>query len=363
MQSFITIILFIVLSGSMTLPAAEVHASSSGGSADTESSTEASTEADNGSTAYPSYRLVGFMEQQFTRDDQSDDPAAFQIYRARFGLAGSVTDRISLNVVAGAVEPPDRTPRLVNAVVDFDIHPMLQLRTGQFLVPFGLEGPEPIFFNPAIERSTAIRRMNTFSMFRDIGIQASGSHNRFSYAAALVNGSGANRPAWSEPSHLVGRIGYTVRDNLTLGGSVHYGDHHYEAVPEDRSTGEYDRIQFGTDLTWRINALLLRGEYIYRHDELPAPDGQSTYGWNQHGGYLLAGYDITDNWQGILRFEAHQPDTGGDFEDNGFSTLTAGVNYYLDRQTRLSVNYEIRDDRRPGFDPGNLLTVQMQLVL
>ncbi len=109
-------------------------------------------------------------------------------------MKGTITDRITVNLIGGYVEPPNNTPRLVNAFIDFDIHPLLQLRTGQFLLPFGIEGPQPIFLNPSIERSNAIRRLNTFSMFRDVGIQISGHYSIFDYAVALVNGKGANQP-------------------------------------------------------------------------------------------------------------------------------------------------------------------------
>lgn len=91
-----------------------------------------------------------------------------------------------------------------HAFVDLDIDPLLNIRTGQFLAPFGLEGQEVIAFNPAIERSIATRRLNTVNMFRDIGIQANGSRGLFNYSFALVNGTGANTTAKINPKDLLG---------------------------------------------------------------------------------------------------------------------------------------------------------------
>ncbi len=302
----------------------------------------------------PSYRVTGFMQQTFTYEQDSDAPAAFSIHRARVGVAGRVTDRISVNIVAGALEPLGRNPQLVNGFVDFDVHPMLRIRTGQFLVPFGLEGPEAIFMNPAIERSLTIRRMNMFRMFRDVGVQFSGSQEGFTYAIAIINGTGANVAERIDMKDLIGRFGYHAGEFLSLGFSFHVG-----RVPLPAT--EPDRYGLGADMTYRRDDVLLRGEYIARKEE------QTTGGdRNQHGGYLLAGYTLNGSWQPILRYEMHMPDTSHDFSDTGLSILTVGLNYYFQRQNRVSVNYEFRNDRRSGHAsvvPGNLLTVQMQVVL
>ncbi len=311
----------------------------------------ASYAAAQGDNSYPAYRVSGFMEQNFTYEEEADPATAFSIYRARVGVAGRLNDLISLNITAGALEPPNRNPQLVNGFVDFDIHPMFQLRTGQFLVPFGLEGPEPVFLNPAVERSTVIRRMNYFRMFRDIGIQASGSQNGFSYAIALINGTGANAAERIDPKDLLGRFGYQATDELALGVSFHIGTAPTLAT-------EPDRFQFGLDATWRSDPLIIRGEYILRKDERPGDSDR-----NQHGGYVLAGYHFTEELQGIMRLEMHRPDTDVDFSDSGLTILTAGLNYYLQGHTRISLNYEVRSDRRQNVDLGNLLTVQMQIVL
>ncbi len=304
-------------------------------------------------TSYPAYRVAGFMEQNVTLEQDSDNPVAFSIYRARVGLEGRLNERISLNIIAGALEPPNRNPQLVNGFVDFDIHPMLRLRTGQFLVPFGLEGPEPIFLNPAIERSLAVRRMNYFRMFRDVGIQASGSQDGFSYAIALVNGTGANVAERIDPKDLLGRFGYQASDEMALGLSFHIGKSPQPAT-------EPDRFQLGVDATWRSAPFLVRGEYIYRKDEQPGAGDR-----NQHGGYILTGYHFNDELQGIMRFEMHRPDSDLEFSDSALTILTAGLNYYFQGQTRVSLNYEVRSDRLPGAanDLGNLLTLQMQIVL
>lgn len=123
-------------------------------------------------------------------------------------MEGALSDKIRGNVIGGFVEPPQNTPKLVQAFMDYRVNQYLSVRAGQFLIPFGLEGPEVITLNPAIERSLAVRRLNTFSMFRDIGIQASGNISRINYAIAFVNGAGANQREQINPKDIVGRVGF-----------------------------------------------------------------------------------------------------------------------------------------------------------
>ncbi|MEX2602224.1 MAG: porin [Balneolaceae bacterium] len=312
---------------------------------------EAQSSTDGPSPSYPELKLAGFLQQHFVLDQTSGSPARFSIYRARLGVTGSITDRVRVNLIGGYVEPPDRTPRLVNAFIDFDIHPLLQVRTGQFLLPFGLEGPEVIVFNPAIERTTAIRRLNTFAMFRDIGVQVSGRHSGFSYAVAVVNGSGANQPEQFNPKDVLGRLGWSPVDNLAIGVSGHIGQ--YRPIPS--SDAHESRLRAGVDVSYQGDPLFFRGEYMVREDGLPG--GRSR---NMKGAYLLGGYRFSETVETVARYEFFDPGTSSD--DDSVTGFLMGVNLYVIGNTRLSVNYEIRDDRlNPDLD--NVLTLQMQVAL
>ncbi len=298
-----------------------------------------------------SLKFAGFLQQQFIADQTPDSPTRFSIHRARVGVTGSITDRIKINLIGGYAEPPNNTPRLVNAFIDFDIHHLLQLRTGQFLLPFGLEGPEPIFLNPAIERSTAIRQFNTFTMFRDVGLRVSGKNYVFNYAIAVVNGAGANQTTQIEPKDVMGRIGFAPVDNIEVGISGHLGRYQTDPFSDDNES----RKRAGIDVSFERNPVFVRGEYIVRKDDQPG--GGSL---KMNGGYLLGGYQFNEDLEAIARYEYYEPDTS--LEDNSLTAFNIGVNYYFIGNTRLSINYELRDDQ---FNPdlGNLLTVQMQVTL
>jgi len=301
--------------------------------------------------SFPSYNIRGFIQQQFIEDATPGTPARFTMHRARFGLSGNVTEQISIHVIGGLLEPPQNTPRLVHAYMDYRAHPLLTVRAGQFLVPFGLESSEVIPLNPAIERTLAVRRLNTFHMFSDVGLQARGNWTRFNYAIALINGAGANQPEQINPKDFAGRLGVQLIENMEAGISGHIGQ-----FQPDQTLDNYEsRYRMGLDLNFSGDPVFVRGEYIHRRDN--QPDGEEI---TMNGGYLLAGYNFTNRLEGIARYEFLKPNT--DLDNNKLQVFTIGANYYFVGRTRLSVNYEFRDDElNPDF--GNLLTVQMQVVL
>lgn len=299
----------------------------------------------------PSFKFGGFLQQQFVADQTEGVPEQFLIKRARVGATGTLTEHISVNLIGGFVEPPDRTPALVNAFIDFNIHPLFQVRTGQFLLPFGIESPEVIIFNPAIERTMAIRRLNPFRMFRDVGVQVGGSGSVINYKIAVVNGKGANQAEEFNPKDVLGRIGITPFEHFEIGGSLHFGKYQPVATSEDHE----DRFRAGVDASYHGDPVFFRGEYIIREDKLGNGNSLKTNGW-----YLLGSYKFSDQFQGIARYESFNPNT--DLDDNQLTAFTLGANYYFIGNTRVSVNYEIRDDKL-NPDLGNLLTVQMQVAL
>ena len=300
---------------------------------------------------YPSYSLFGFVQQQYVDDRTPNTPAGFSIHRARLGVTGSITDNLRVRILGGFVEPPQNNPQLLHAHMDYRINPLLTIRAGQFLLPFGIEGYEGIPLNPAIERSTAVRRLNTFRMFSDIGVQASGNLSRINYAVALVNGTGANQAEQMNLKDVIGRVGVELADNFEIGLSGHAGNYQPVQDPDN----DQARYRAGIDIEYSGDPVFFRGEFITRNDH--QSDSETI---TMNGGYILGGLAITDRLEGITRFEYFTPKT--EANDNRYVGYTVGANYYFAGRTRLSVNYEFRDDEmNPNL--GNMLTMQMQIVL
>ncbi|MFO8053990.1 MAG: porin [Bacteroidales bacterium] len=297
-------------------------------------------------SSYPDFQPAGFLQTHFSADDKADNPSGFSIHRARFGFTGNISKNIRLSLIAGAVEPPENTPALVNAFAGFTIHPLFNLRIGQFLVPFGLEGPEAIIKNPAIERAFSTRRMNRFRMFRDIGMMAYGKHSFVNYSVAVVNGNGANVTEKLDQKDVLGRLDFTLTEGLISGFSGHLG------TLKD-TTGRLSQQRWAAHVEYKNNPLHLRGEIIL-HDQEIVPES-----WKHSaGGYLLSNYKIADKWEAIGRYDYLKPHA----RENIYQGVTLGTNYLLSGLSRLSVNGTAytKDD---GNTIHYMLNVQMQLVL
>lgn len=299
----------------------------------------------------PDFRLTGFFQQHLSNGTHNGDPLAFSIRRIRVGVQGRVQDNVSFVLVAGGLEPPDRTPQLVNAFVNVNFSPALSVRAGQFFVPFGLEGQESITRNPAIDRSLVVRRLNTHRMFRDIGVQVSGRQGIVSYTAAVINGAGANVAERIDPKDFVGRISLRPQNNFEIGFSGQLGQY----LP-DAAADHIARNRYGLDLNYRLSRLQVRSEIIYRYDELPANREQ-----NWIGGYLLVNYKINDSLNLIGRFEYLEREMGTTLKT--MRSYLFGANYAVYGNVRLSANYELRQDYFVPDVKDHLVTLQLLFVI
>lgn len=301
----------------------------------------------DGENNYPKWSPTGYLQFHFDAHDNPDIPAAFSVHRARLGFKGDVSDNISVNMIMGAAESPDNSPALVDAFADFSINSSINLQAGQFFVPFGLEGSEPITSNPAIERSYPVRQINPFRMFRDIGIMGYGEYSFMSYSLAVMNGNGANIAENLNPKDVIGKVNFEIIEDLMAGLSGHVGT--YETNNLERRS----RQRYGIHAEYKRSSFFVRGEMMVREDEIsPDLDEESM------GGYMLAGYDINNEWEAIGRIEYYD----SDFDVIDYQGITLGANYFLNEHSNLSLN-GIAFSQGANEDTSFALYIQLQFVL
>lgn len=290
---------------------------------------------------YPDIETLGLVQQEFIEEHNNDATPNFLMKRARLGVSGEIREDVYVELIGGALEPPNNAPALVNAFADFRVHSLFKIRAGQFVVPFGHEGPQLIFQNPAIERSRAFRTTNTYNMVRDVGFNISGKSSLWGYEAAWLNGSGANLSDGLEATDFMGRLFLKPIENLKIGASGNYS--------ESRLPAKTETLRYGGDFSWEPGDFLLHGEYFHRTDE----NGSEEHSVNS--AFLLAGYTLAEDFQPIVRGEFSEGETIGQ-DDLDFYSVMPGFNWYYADPSRLAINYDIRE----GQD--NLLTLQMQYV-
>jgi hypothetical protein len=283
--------------------------------------------------------ITGFVQgwYEYLEIPGNGNENTFSIHRARVGVMDSIIKKDTTywfyyKVTLGAVEPPDSNTHLVDAYADFNLNPYCKIKFGQFQVPFGLEGPESIKDNPMIERALTIRLLNPFRMFRDIGLECNGSYKKIDYSVAIVT-------------------------NFSIGGSFHLGK------SGDGDPGRLVNLKrFGVDLTYSYKGLVLRSEGQYRYYNNAVSEYTDDGGW-----YLVAGYrfpvkiepskkDTTYIIEPLVRYQQYFPGISG--SDSWNDEVTVGLNYYLHKKIRFSLNYAYR--RFDLWGDGNVLVIQIQ---
>lgn len=229
--------------------------------------------------------VTGRVHSQFATTSVSGEPGSqFLIRRARLTAEIKVNDLIS-----GKIQPDygEGEVNLKDAYVRFGFSPSFRVTAGQFKRPFDLFELTSSTQTLIVERAGGIEGVNTcsglgglcsFSRFteqlqysdRDIGVKVDGTtaHGRFSYAASITNGQGANTADTNGTKSFTGRVGFTLRNGISFGAHV--------AV--------HDYVQPGT----------------IDNDYATAVGGDFELGKFDHGLHIRAGAVIGDNWKNLV---------------------------------------------------------------
>lgn len=294
-------------------------------------------------------KIIGFLQSQAIAEQSTGKiNTYFKVSRARIGLSGKINEQIAYNVILGAIESPDKNPHLVNAFVDLNYNQLFKVRFGQFMLPFGLEGAQSITANVTIERSSFVRQLNPFRMFRDNGMKVSGKYKSFDYAVAVVNGTGANTSDDNNTKDIIGRIGLSLVKNMQVGFSTHAGKYSLE-------TGKkLNRQRHALDFELDHKGLRLRSEIQSNRDELADGTNKVDRGW-----YFLSSKNFKQWLEPIIRYEQYFSKSNKTKYNSAIFTL--GFNYYLKDNSRISVNYEMINDVE-NTDTNHRITTQLQIV-
>jgi len=301
----------------------------------------------------------------------------FFVRRARLFFTGDITDKLGFKV---SIEPALDVSKfssstvsggnsiLRDAYVWADYIPYTRVTVGQFKVPYGIEGMESIADNPTVNRSFATNLIY-YPTLRDMGIMASGKFKTavsdmplgMTYAVAVVNGRGYNLADDNNTKDVSARI--TVNpfvQGLNIGGSWYTGRTHH-LIGTTSLDKKRNRWAAEADyLPSYVKGLRLRGEFLWDnkfYDKAYAwanfPNSSNltlttagtahSYGW-----YLLAAYRVDglpgvlgylNGFEPLVRYDMLDEQTG--VPDTTRTRTTIGLNYYVNKYTRLMANYEI----------------------
>ncbi len=283
----------------------------------------------------------------------------FFVRRARLYLSGNVLEKLGYKV---SFETASSTI-LRDAYVYLDYIPYARVTVGQFKVPFGYEGPLALAELPVANRSLATNLVHAPTL-RGRGVMLSGKYDygtaddpmAASYQLAVVNGNGFNKSDDNNSKDVALRARFNpFLSCLTVGGSWYTG--------RTRQSGGVDKDwdRWGAELEWKpkhIKGMRVLGEFVWSrryYDTYTARDINSTtglpafgrhahgYGWYALAAYRLNGFEggwsFLNGLEPAARYDMLDEDTA--VADNERTRTTLGLNYYLAKDTRLMLNYEL----------------------
>jgi hypothetical protein len=338
------------------------------------------------------FHLIQRGAQINTDDSQA---STFLTRRLRLGFEGQLYEKIDYdletNVGIGGAE-------LIFAWMNFGYIRSAQVRIGQFKEPFNYEVLLPEKYLDFIERSIVA---TVISPAEDIGVMIHNFGNPIGkvleYGVGVFNGLGgsvkttdktfeyagrialypfANSTGWLRSTRFAGYAlfegkrpeGIGIRPRTPLG---------FEFFPRIATKGT--RFAMGGDFQWIQGPYSFSAEYIRNVEERSSNSTDAVIqGWDVDITYLITGEDkVRAMENGVevaariekLKVDAGSPVTATGFTDasgnpvllqkNSVTTLTLGLNYYLNYNIKFQINYQNdwfgNSSYTPSSRAGNIL--------
>jgi phosphate-selective porin OprO/OprP len=241
-----------------------------------------------------------------------DERGDFRIRRAKTKFEGWVyTKKLTYEL---QMNWADTSNALEDAVVNYDFKgdKSIQLKAGQFKVPFGRQELTSSGSQQFVDRATV---SNTFALGRDIGVQLHGlaAGGKIDWRVGAFNGAGRNRSTNDNDEYQ-----YNARVSFEPFGEVKYSEGDFDST---------DRPLFGLALQYQSND---------KHGASTADDLDQE----------IVGGDLTFKFKGFSVFvdyydATNAPEIAGDFDSEGI-TFQAGY-FVIPQKLELAVRYSVYD--------------------
>jgi phosphate-selective porin OprO/OprP len=324
----------------------------------------------------------------------------FLVRRARLETSGTLFRWIDFRVEG---EFTEATVSLKNGFLDLRFSPEVQVRAGQYKVPFSLDQLTTANFLDFVERSV----VDELAPGYDAGASVHGAAlgGVVGYDLGVFNGAGEDAADTSDGKDLAGRVVVapfkTTKNSwlqgLQVAGDFTWGDQDLGVSAQGRTTARTsnrfgyfapqttrgDRTRWGADLAWVVGPASVKFEYDQQRNErthvgiggADLADVVAT-GWYVTATYLLTGeakvfngpvvprrpfspvggkwgpgaWELAVRWA-ELHFGSDDPvdffdgnvtngiTGGGPTAENGVRALTVGLNWYLNSRVRYMANW------------------------
>jgi phosphate-selective porin OprO and OprP len=289
------------------------------------------------------FKLSGWTQVQYADWDSGVDN--FQVRRSRLTLSGDILKNMHYKIQMDIA----KTPTLLDASIDYEFSKAVQLRVGQFMVPFSLENITATSDVDMVNRSQPEEKLSpgrdNSAQGRDVGVSLFGTYSVVDYTVAVLNGAGINKADTNSHKDLAGRVVVRPFGNLSVGGSYYLGK---QSATADAPLVTRDKA--GLELALLYPRASLKAEYYWAKDNVVTRDG-----WYVQAGYFA----VPKKLQVLVKADAVDMDRA--LDGDRISRYTAGVNWFIAGRTKLQVNYEIYDGELAKND-NHAILAQLQVA-
>ena len=258
--------------------------------------------------------------------DGREPPDAFSVPRARIGVAGALSSKLTWYVTGDFANVTSDGRVLRDAYLQFTASPQVAIRVGQMVAPFSLERLTTYTRLELIDRSVVGASL---APSRDLGLMVFNVQpwrGWITYGAAIINGTGQNRADDNDAKDLVGRVASKVPrvPHLTVGVNAQTGEQ--PAGP---------RRRYGVDLNYEARAYRIAVERVAQQRDYETR--VDTAGFSVIGAYKHRAKQATPHYAGY-ELAARYVDVADDGEALTSHQVQAGGTYFVTPALRLQSN-------------------------
>lgn len=308
--------------------------------------------------------ISGYTQVQYTDNNAAGNSSSFNVARTRMIVKKKVDDKLSFflqtnlsgNAANNANSSSNPKLTLLDATVNYQATPDLEIKAGQFVIPYGLEvplGPKNLYMINYSQVGANADHEIVGDDQRDTGLMF--THKKkdspFTYYLSATNGEGINRRNDSNDSKTVsGKISYAPNAFWQFGVSALSGKRYKAASTAAAGIAlygtqggatpaqDFKRNGAGFDFKYKKDRWYWQGEYQWLRTGLAGRLNDL----KGRGGYLQGGYMMTKTLELALKEDIFTPDA-----DNGATKRTihaAGLNWYFVKNAKWQILYENRKE-------------------
>lgn len=302
-------------------------------------------------------KFSGYVQAGYEWGD--DKTSSFYLRRVRLSLSGDVIR----GKVDYRVQFEFTKPQLVDAYVQYKPFTQLNLKLGQYKIPFSIENTDytplklefidyPLGLQKLMGFSENIGGADYKNTGRGVGATLWGGffkregYSILNYDFGVFNGHKLNSKDDNKSKDIVARVMLRPVDGLKIAGSYYWGEAGKEYLK---------RIRYSAGACYDKGSLLLRGEWIGGETGIAGTAGKGSI--KSSGWYVMGGWHITKQWMPVARYDTLLADTSNSASRQ--TNYTLGVRWKPAKFLHLHLNYTYEDYKVSAAENRNVISAMV----